>query len=1247
MGPHEIHDALTWLTPVMPGLRVHTGQSPQATYQVGDRSVNVSVTTVRPDRLPVRDPGAGVAAVVANRAELRQGQITLHIDVSSELDPHLLRQAIGYALGEAAHNLRESNWRLPRLPRLFRRASAIDGRVRGQLAQLDVIAYELAEAVDESNNSARLRAEAAALLAWLRGVELPRLGRFDWDRIAASYLSEPARRLVSHLRPAADPFAPPIWVPRTQHPSQSPGFHDEITATAIPDSDFQPRARPAEEPDLDDIEITDALQELAGWLPGLDLPGSPDEAGQAARVRLGRGQYADLEVHPAAPDELGESQDGTPVVARTQVEVRGGRTVLRVAVSSRVHPDQVARAIGHELTETRHDLARRGPVSRLLRRGSRVSGHIAGRFTELEVIAGDLADLQDPTDPAAARLHAEARALVGHLRESELAGVDPQSFERLIARHLSEPARRLVNEVTAANVLGPAADLLRQAGVDPYHLVTLGALPDSAWQQVTDALRELDAPEGLRVRLHAVAIRFAAEHGAVTTATNPDGLRADPAEMARLIRYFGQRIAAPDTDPAQALTNVAERLDAPGQPDQMLADLADRLAEERALGDRAAVVLEGLVAAEVIRAAERLDDGRFRITSNHDKQVTVAVALSPVVAAPSTGRPTAEQPARILLPADSAADQAAVTEQVLELTRKPRGVVRKRLAARRPDTPRLVAGSSGRGRLTASDHFEIAQLRLDARTLGTASDPAERAAARQRIRDRLVRLGLDQSDPFHQAKRDAIRSQADLPTSVMDLVERYGRARPEQSTLDEITGLPEGEDRAARVRRFAESLLADALTTVVGDGLVTGATRGPDGDIRLTGPDREGRLRTPAVNDLRIWLYDRIVQGTGLARLRAETAAVLGADAAQALGRPRAVGALAALGQRYADPGADQPTRDAVGAVAAEILVDTPQDAWDYPDLPENARSLVDQVQEDLRRGEFPELAEIADPYRLLRYGEHIATAEALLDRLTGSGDPIAEAGELAATLREMAAALTERATARETEAQAARNTAAERREDAAKEPDESDTTRRRDKLSAERRRVAEKEAGQHDGIAARHQRIADRYADAATKARLLADALAGLRNDPDTAAEVRQAVADYRAALDELTPPRAAWHAAMLTGHLPHLRELAARLNDLLAAHGIDTTVTTDLLQARLHAEFRTVATPDGITLRLGRSTAGEVRLRLRLDNPVEVTGFPMRASESILGNLSQFGWGGRTLGATAGHSFTAGASMPVSDLV
>ncbi|HEX6076685.1 MAG TPA: ADP-ribosyltransferase [Micromonosporaceae bacterium] len=1402
VGPHEVYDALSWLTSVLPGLRVDTGGTPQGGYQLGDRgSVDVSVRTVPPGQLPARVPGSGIAAVLATRTEVDQGRTTLHIDVSSDIDPRLLRQAIGYALAEGVHELREGN---RRLPRLLRRATALDGRLRGQLTQLDVIAHELAElagTVDGPHDAARLRSEAAALVARIKAVELPRLGRLDWDRVAAGYLSEPALRLVRDLELAPEHPGQAIWIPPTGHPE--PRAQSEITATAVPDSDFQPQARPVGEPDLDRAEIQEALRTLAGKLPGLELPDSPD---QAARVRLARGRFADLDVRPVSPDELGETEDGTPVVARTEIEVLDGRTVLWVEVSSRTHPDQVARAIGHELSEVRHGIGRRGQLARLLHQDTIVDGHIEGRFTELEVIASDLAALEGSTaDQRAARLREEARTLVGHLRQTELSGLDHRGFDRLLAGHLSDPARRLVGEVTATTVLGAAADVLWQAGIDPYQLVGPGPSPDPAWQQVADALRELRAPEASRPRLYAAAVRFAVEHGAVTT-TNPDGStgrHADPAEMVRLVRYFGQRVAGADGDRTRVLTDLAERLDDAGQRDRMLADLADRLAdeqgtlrrlqsrfgvrfesdaaaayqvrdprngvtmlpeamagralkdpavtryfralrtvldtpqhtverqldngdtevslhristwrgggtvtrwgrpvvltatvirkpdgtelvrsfharpdralateirrnllpetgptaEEQALRDRAGTALDELVAAGVIRGVEPLDDGRFRITPQHGRPVTVAVAPTPVTVTPGAGRPDPDGPARIVLPADSSADQAAVTQQVVELTRKPRTPLQRLAAKRRGDAPQLGAGRPGRGRLTESDHLEIAQLRIAARTLATATDPAERDAARQSFTDRLVRLGLDQSDPFHQAKRDAIRSQADL----MDLVERYGRAHPDQSTLDGITGMPEGEDRADRVRRFAESLLADGLRTVVGDGaagLATGVTRGPDGDVRLTGPDRDGRLRTQAVNDLRIWLYDRIVQGTGLARLEAETAAVLGADAAQVLGRPRVVGALAALGQRYADPGTDQPTREAVTAVTAEILVDTPQDAWDRPDLPPRARSLVDQVRDDVRRGAFPELAEVADPYSLLRYQDHVNAAREIVDRaldLPGTAPDVAarqqfaaETDELAANLREMATALEERASARADEAQAARDEAAEHREEAAEEPD---ATGHRDKVSAERRRVAEKEARQQDGIAARHQRIADRYTDAAARARRLADTLAVLAGaDPaatvaEAAAETRQAVEDYQAALHELIPPQAAWHAGMPTGQLPQLRELTARVNDLLAANRIDATVTSDQLQTALHAEFRTAASPDGVTLRLGRSSVGEVRIRLRLDNPVEVPGPPMRASENMLGNLSQFGWGGRTLGATAGHSFSAGAAVPVSDLV
>ncbi|MEV5964478.1 hypothetical protein AB0L70_22085 [Kribbella sp. NPDC051952] len=112
----------------------------------------------------------------------------------------------------------------------------------------------------------------------------------------------------------------------------------------------------------------------------------------------------------------------------------------------------------------------------------------------------------------------------------------------------------------------------------------------------------------------------------------------------------------------------------------------------------------------------------------------------------------------------------------------------------------------------------------------------------------------------------------------------------------------------------------------------------------------------------------------------------------------------------------------------------------------------------------------------------------------------------------------------------------------------------------------------------------------------------------------------------------------------LPHLTALAERINGVLKARGIDQRFGAGNLQQLLSAEFGKIVTDEGLVLRVGRKTTADLRIRLSVDELVEVLNPQVKASETISGLFTQTA---RKLAATSTGRFTTAFTLPMSALL
>ncbi|MGH3747374.1 MAG: hypothetical protein ACRDT8_08270, partial [Micromonosporaceae bacterium] len=140
--------------------------------------------------------------------------------------------------------------------------------------------------------------------------------------------------------------------------------------------------------------------------------------------------------------------------------------------------------------------------------------------------------------------------------------------------------------VAKANLLlEPATELLLDHDIEFMELApwSVRRTNNSEWIQLARVLHGLPFPRKTAPWLHAAAIQFALQNGALVTETDADGNtveRADLAQMAHLIEYFGQRVTE-TTRGRRALTSLARGLDDPQTRRQFFEEVAAKLRDGR------------------------------------------------------------------------------------------------------------------------------------------------------------------------------------------------------------------------------------------------------------------------------------------------------------------------------------------------------------------------------------------------------------------------------------------------------------------------------------------------------------------------------------------------------------------------------------------------------------------------------------------------------------------------------------------
>ncbi|MEU1387753.1 MULTISPECIES: hypothetical protein [unclassified Nonomuraea] len=183
------------------------------------------------------------------------------------------------------------------------------------------------------------------------------------------------------------------------------------------------------------------------------------------------------------------------------------------------------------------------------------------------------------------------------------------------------------------------------------------------------------------------------------------------------------------------------------------------------------------------------------------------------------------------------------------------------------------------------------------------------------------------------------------------------------------------------------------------------------------------------------------------------------------------------------------------------------------------------------------------------------------------------------------------------------------------------------------------------------HARAAERYATAAAAADPALDAsgraLAALSsvNRPDSprTPEVEAALRElrsrsdaYDAARRAALPSPHALLAAYAAGPIANLAPLTALVNDMLSKRNVPVRFGEEELRWAIRQAFHSAVSPDGLLLRLNATTGAELRIRLTLDDLMEVARPAATHSETMLGNLPQGGGKSTdTTGRSRGFSF------------
>ena len=235
----------------------------------------------------------------------------------------------------------------------------------------------------------------------------------------------------------------------------------------------------------------------------------------------------------------------------------------------------------------------------------------------------------------------------------------------------------------------------------------------------------------------------------------------------------------------------------------------------------------------------------------------------------------------------------------------------------------------------------------------------------------------------------------------------------------------------------------------------------------------------------------------------------------------------------------------------------------------------------------------------------------------------------------------------------AGKHAAAKEASEAAQEEIEKRDQVAKDNGATARRRAAEAEIQKQTELANWHNQIAADYQSALARLTAARAGYAQLLQDIATATPRRLAaeahkfaaeVAAYQEALEDLAPPTAALPSMQPTGRLPHLTALTERINAILVAKGIDHTFTAGELQQLLSAEVGRILTDDGVVLRVGAKHPADLRIKLSVDELVEVRDPKVKASEVINGLFPQ---GGRRLATAATSRFGKTFTVPMKALL
>ena len=996
----------------------------------------------------------------------------------------------------------------------------------------------------------------------------------------------------------------------------------------------------------------DVVAEVAGILTD-DPAELALAAGLRYRVEDGRvrwitedGREFEVEDWAVVPaEEVGPATEvgGVARLPTAAADVDVHRRTVRIRVSDRARlpflgrnvarPDplwvrDVFRAVTHELTEAAARIDRGDrpePLDQLTADNAatgrpldpgRLSGHDRARLAEIGVL------LEAARDPGLrARANEELALLLDHLFGIALS-VDPETGELETGPYDLTP---LESDVSAAAGLAG-----RVAAVNVLVGQVAGALTEQtrAWRLVADAARRRGARAtrvgGGRIVLtvpgHQVAIHLHPAEPAPGAAEPlpaaelaPDGVRVltlPPAgtpepELARIVEraVAGAVAAMAGAPPGPGLLAAAGPPVGPGGPPVSTADAA--LLGDLVAAARSSAAGTGPTAAELRRLVAAAGLGFDQPGGELRHLALLAAGLLPAdMAAVLAGLPDARRQRWRRRLRDLAAPAALALGEgrgAVPVRVRPigDGLLRVELGPDGPQvTVQVVPGSPpGGGRLAVDVAGSVVTV--------TASPDLSP--------DRLV-------EPLAGALAEALLGALAAPVPPAGPV-----------------GAAAGD---AMLHEVATLLAADALWMPAGGLLLAG----PDGVRREVPADR---VRTMADE-----LSRNLADGMDRERVRATAAALLGREAAERAGRAAVDGALDALGQ-LADAGADGAT---VGKAAA-VRYGAPEDGTGTSD---GARRL-------LRRAHGGPAPAGVDEYAALRLSglaelaREATEAARLLARLaatggTGEGAPaIATIADHIEQLDRLLAQarndLKDRALAARHRARVARDAAAA----AGRAAEEA--AGQRDRGAPERRRQALAEQELQLDTQARHLRIKAAYDAAARRAteateqnRALLRTLAELAHEPGRAGVVdrlHSAVTDagrafwrYQQALLRALPLPEALVGGTPTGVLPQLDELAATLNDRLAELGVAYRVTAAALGWQLKAQWSRVASGDGVVLAAGTGPgAAEVRVRLDLDDPVEVLDSPTEHSQSMSG---AFPSGGRTASTAVNRNLTASVRVP-----